>query len=112
MSKREKTRATIFGLHDAGKTAIEIAATLECSRSTVYRALTKMAAGEGVRHAVRPQKRPVLTPRVVAGLRRRIRAAPTKSLRQVAAESCRNRETVRRVVIESDWRSLRRVKFP
>ena len=112
MSKREKVRAAICCLHDAGKTAMDIAATLGCGRSTVYRTINKIKVGEGIKHAVRPKKRPVLTPRVAAGLRRRIRAAPTKSLRQVAAESGRARETVRRVVIESGWRSLRRIKIP
>ena len=112
MSKREQVRAAICGLNAAGKTAMEIAATLKCGRATVYRALKKESKGEGVRHAVRPRKRPVLTPRVAAGLRRRIRAAPTKSLRRVAAESGQNRETVRRLVLESGWRSLRRVKVP
>ena len=39
-----------------------------------------------------------LTPRVAAGLKRRIKAAPTKSLRRVAAEAGQNRELVRRLV--------------
>ena len=53
-----------------------------------------------------------MTPRVAASLRRRIKCAPTKSLRQVAAEAGQNREVVRRLVKLSSWRSLRRTKVP
>ena len=49
---------------------------------------------------------------MAAGLRRRIPVAPTKSLRQVAAESGHGRETVRKFVLDSGWRSLRRKKVP
>ena len=53
-----------------------------------------------------------MTPTVVAGLRRRIKAAPTKSFRKAAKEAAVPRELVRTVVRESGWRSLRKVKIP
>ena len=53
-----------------------------------------------------------MTPRVVGGLKKRIKAAPTKSLRRVAKEANISRESVRRVVRGAGWRSLRKVKVP
>ena len=53
-----------------------------------------------------------MTPRVTAAIRRRIKAAPTKSLCRVAREAGLKRESVRQVVIQSGWKSLRRTKVP
>ena len=53
-----------------------------------------------------------MTPRVRAAIRRRVKAAPTKSLRKISRESGVGRESVRKVVVEAGWKSLRRVKVP
>ena len=60
----------------------------------------------------RKRKRTTLTPRVVAGLRCKIKAAPTKSLRRVAREANIPRQLVRQTVHDSGWRSLRKVEIP
>ena len=69
-------------------------------------------AGKSAQATPRKRTRTTLTPTVVAGLRRRIKAAPTKRLRKVAKKSSVPRESVRQVVKESSWRSLRKVKIP
>ena len=58
------------------------------------------------------EKKNVMTPRIRSGVMRRIKAAPTKPLRQVAQEAGLNRESVRLVVKEEGWKSLRRTKVP
>ena len=112
MASRSETRAAISALLDAGKTAKEVVAALQCGKSVVYEVKKRKAAGKGPQASPRKRKSTTLTPTVVAGLRRRIKAAPTKSLRQVSRESAVPRELVRKVVRESGWQSLRKVKIP
>ena len=60
----------------------------------------------------RKRKKTTLTLRVIEGLKKIIKSAPTKSLRRVARESQIPRELVQQVVQEAGWRSLRKVKVP
>ena len=87
-------RRAISALLDAGKTPTAIVRDLSCARSTVYKVKNLKKAGQGLDYAFTPQKKSVLTPRVRAGVKRRIKAAPTKSLRRVADEAGLNREAV------------------
>ena len=112
MTSRSDTRAAISALLDAGKTAKEVVAALQCGKSVVYEVKKRKEAGKGPQPSPHKRKSTTLTPTVVAGLRRRIKAAPTKSLRKVAKEAAVLRELVRQVVRESGWRSLRKVKIP
>ena len=86
MSDRMATRHAICALADAGKSNKEIVGTLNVAKTTVIQTLKKQAAG-GLDHDTSSRKKTVLTPRVAAGLKRRIKAAPTKSLRRVAKEA-------------------------
>ena len=86
MSDRMATRHAICALSNAGKSNKEIVRILKVAKTTVIRILKKQAAG-GLDHDTSGRKKTVLTPRVAAGLRRRIKAAPTKSLRRVAKEA-------------------------
>ena len=108
MSSRMEVRAAICGLAQAGMSPSKIAATLKIARTTVYRTLNKKSAGKSLQYDSTSRKKTKLTPRVAASLRRMIKPAPTKSLRQVAVESGQNRELVRRLVQLSGWQSLRR----
>ena len=112
MSDRIETRAAISALLRAGKTVKAIVDDVGCSRALVYKVKNRVSAGKSPQVSPRKRNRPTLTPRVVAGLRRRIQCAPTKSLRRVAKEAVVPRELVRQVVKESGWRSLRKVKIP
>ena len=112
MSKRLDTRAAICALFDAGNSVTAIAKALKTSRPTIYRTLNKRASTGTIQHAAGPRKKAVLTPRVAAGLRRRIKAAPTKSLTRVAEEAGLGPRTVQRFVVDQGWRSLRRKKVP
>ena len=102
MSNRTEVRAAICGLAAADMKPGKIAETLKVARSTVHRVLKKKKKGKSLEYNMSTRKKK-LTPTVAAGLRRRIKAAPTKSLRQVAAESGQNRELVRRLVMISGW---------
>ena len=112
MSTRKETREAILALLDAQKTPTEITKTLQCSRPLVYKVKKSKAGGKNMDHAFAARKKTVLTPITRAAIRRRIRSAPTKSLRRVAKESGINREAVRTVMKQEGWRSLRRVKVP
>ena len=112
MPTRKETREAISALLDAQKTPTEIANTLQCSRPLVYKVKKLKAGGKNMSHAFSARKKTVLTPITRAAIRRRIRSAPTKSLRRVAKESGINREAVRTVMVQEGWRSLRRVKVP
>ena len=79
--------------------------------STVQRTLRKKSAGKSVEYDSTSRKKTKLKPRVAASLRR-IKCAPTKSLRQVATEAGQNRELVRRLEQISGMQSLRRTKIP
>ena len=117
MSKRILGRQAILALLRAGKTPTEVIGSLGVSRQTVYSVKKRMETtpdGQEVNLEVkyRPRARKVMTPRVQAAVRRRIRTAPTKSLRRVAKEAKVGREAVRKVVLDEGWRSRRRVKVP
>ena len=112
MSERLDTRRAISRLLDAAKTPTMISKDLCCARSLVYKVKKLKEAGLDLEHAAPPRKKRVLTPRIRAGLKRRIRSAPNKPLRRVAEEAGVNRETVRKVVVEEGWKSRRRVKVP
>ena len=112
MSDRLSIRAAISALLDAARTPTAIAKELGCSRKLVYTVKKLKKNGKGLERAVQQRKSPVLTPRVQAGVKKRIRAAPTKSLRRVAREAGLHPEIVRKVVKNSGWKSLRRVKVP
>ena len=102
MSKRTDVRAAISALLDAGESPTEISKTLKVSRPTIYRIKNiKEKGGDPISAKIPARKRPVLTSRVLGGLRKRIRSAPTKSLRRVAGEAGVNRETVRKMVRNS-----------
>ena len=75
-------------LSDAGSSNNDIIRTLKIAKTTVIRTLKKrIGGGTGLEHDTTSRQRTVLTPRVSAGLLRRIKAAPTKSLRRVAKEA-------------------------
>ena len=113
MSKSLATRQAISALLDVGKTPTVIAADLGCSRVTVYRVkkLKKLLGGD-LGHAFGPRVKTVMTPRLRAMVKRRIRAAPTKPIAAVARESGVSRQLVSKLVKESGWKSLRRTKVP
>ena len=90
----------------------EIIADGQYGLTVVYNIKKQVAAGKPPKASPRKRRRTTLTPTVVAGLRRHIKATPTKSLRQVAKELSVPRKLVRQVVRESGWRSLRKVKIP
>ena len=112
MSSWSDTRTAITALVRAGKSINEIIRDLCTSRSTVLRIKSQLAAGKDPQPSPQKRARPTLTPRVTAGLRRRIKVAPTKSLRRVPNEVSVPQELVRQVVQESGWKSLRKVKVP
>ena len=113
MSDRIKIRHAICALSDAGSSNNEIVRSLKVAKTTVIRTLKKRNAGL-LEHDVsgRKKTRTVLTPRVSAGLRRRIKAAPTKPLTRVAKEAGVKPGVVYKLVREEGWRSLRRKKVP
>ena len=112
MSTQMEVRAAICGLSGAGMGHPKIAATLKIAQSTVQRTLKKKSADKSLEYDLTSRKKTKMTPRVAAGLSRRIKCAPTKSLRQVAAEAGQNSELVRCLVKLSGWRLLRRTKVP
>ena len=75
--------------------------------------MKKKAAGR-LDHNTTGRKKTVLSPRVATGLWRRIKAAPTKSLRlrRVAKEAGLKPGVVWKLVREEGWHSLRRKKVP
>ena len=117
MSKRLLNRQAISALICAGKSTTEVAADLRVTRTTVYQVKKQMESADldqepilGVKFGARSQ--PVANPRTRAAVKRRILAAPTKSLRQVAQAAGLHRETVRKVVRQEGWRSRRCIKVP
>ena len=112
MPNWKEKRIALAALLNAGKSINVTAADLGVSRFLVLKVKKRLAAGKDVQASPRKVNRPVLRPRVVGGLKKRIKAAPTKSLRRVAKEANVSRESVRRVVKEAGWRSLRKVKVP
>ena len=108
-----KIRHAICALSDAGSSNNDIVRTLKVAKTTVIRTLKKRnGGGSGLQHDVSGRQRTVLTPRVSAGLRRRIKAAPTKPLTRVAKEAGLKPGVVYKLVREEGWRSLRRKKVP
>ena len=113
MSDRVDNRAAISALLDAGEAPVAMAKTLGVSRSTVYLVKNKKKAGKDpTKEAPKGRASPVVTPRVLGGLKKRIRAAPKKFLRRVAAEAGVNRESVRKVVVNAGWKSRRWKRVP
>ena len=98
------TRHAICALAAAEKSNNNIVRTLKVAKTTVIRTLKKQAAG-GLDHDTSSRKKTVLTPRVAAGLKRRIKSAPTKSLRRVAKEAGLKPGVVWKLVREEGWRS-------
>ena len=112
MSDRKNVRTAIAALVRVGKSNREISTDLECSKTLVLKVKRRLSVGKGPQVSPRKRKKTTLTLGVVGGLKKRIKAAPTKSLRRVARESKVPRELVRQVVRDADWRSLRTVKVP
>ena len=109
MASWSDKRIAVSALISVGKSTNVIVADLGVSRSLVFKTKRCLAAGKDLQPSPRKAKKPVLTSRVVGGLKKRIKAAPTKSLLRVAKEANVSRESVRRVVREAGWRSLRKV---
>ena len=84
----------------------------QVSQLLVLKVKRRLAAGKDLQASPRKAKKPILTPRVVGGLKKRIKVAPMKFLRRVAKEANISRESVLRVVRGAGWRSLRKVKVP
>ena len=74
---KEKRRIAISALIGAGKSINVIVSDLEVSCSTVLRVKRRLAAGKGAQASPRKKSTPKFTSRVVGGLKKRIRAAPT-----------------------------------
>ena len=106
------TRHAICALSDAGRSNNDIVRIFKVAKTTVIRTLKKKAAGNGLDHNTSGRKKTVLTPRVAAGLRRRIKSTPTKSLRRVAKEAGLKPGVVWKLVREKGLRSLRRKQVP
>ena len=102
----------IAALLQVGKTPTVITKEVSCSRFLVYKVKNLQKAGKDLGYAYTPRVKTVLTPTVRAGIKRPIKAAPTKPLRRVAREAGVHREAVWRVIKDEGWRSLRRVKVP
>ena len=84
MSDRMATRHAICALSAAGRSNNDIVRTLKVAKTTVIQTLKK----------------------------RRIKSAPTKSLRRVAKEASLKPGVVWKLVRDGGWRSLRRKKVP
>ena len=112
MSERKNVRTAIAALVRAGKSTREINTDLECSKTFVLRVKRRLASGKSPQVSPRKRKKTTLTPRAMGGLKKQIKAAPTKSLRRVAKEANVPRELVWQVVRDTWWRSLRKVKVP
>ena len=105
MNSWSEKRIAVSALIDTGKLTNTIAADLGVGRSLVLKVKRRLAAGKDLQASSRKAKKLILTPKVVGGLKKRIKAAPTKSLRRVAKEANISRESVRRVVRGAGWRS-------
>ena len=106
-------REAIAVLFRAGTTPKNIADQLGVGIATIYRLKKRLDCGSGV-HPPRKNYpgQTVLTPQVVASIKKRIRAAPNKSMTKVAVEQGVSRKSVYRVVKMTGGRSLRRKKVP
>ena len=112
MPGRIKTRHAISALLDAGKRSADIVWDLGYGRTLVHKIKALKVQGKDISSFKRKRKNTIMTPRVTAAVRKRIKAASTKSLRRVAREAGLKRESVRKVVIQSGWKSLRRTNVP
>ena len=112
MSETANVRTTIANLLSAGNSVPSIVGYLTTNRATVYHIKTRLDAGKYPQLSPQKCRKTTLTPSVVAGLCRRIKAARTKSLKRVAQELGVAQELVPQVIKESGWRSLTKVKVP
>ena len=112
MSNAKDIRVAVTAMLQADRPIRTIMEDLKISRSTVMRVKRRVLDGKDPKGSPRKRRASVLTPRVVGGFKKRIKAAPTKSLRRVAKEANVSRESVRRVVRGAGWKSLRKVKVP
>ena len=70
MNTWSEKRIAVSALIDAGKPTNTIAADLGVSRSLVLKVKRQLAAGKDLQASPRKAKKPVLTPRVVGGLKK------------------------------------------
>ena len=94
MSSRSETQTAIAGMVHAGQSISAIVSTLGTSRSTILRVKKRLAAGKDPQASPPKRKAPILSSRVVGGLKKHIKAAPTKSLRRIAKEAGVTRESI------------------
>ena len=76
MSDRKNVRTAISELVRAGKSINAIINDLGTSRSTVLRVKRWLAVGKGPQVSPRKRTRTTLTPRVIGGLKKRIKSGP------------------------------------
>ena len=62
MSSRSETRSAISALLDAGKTAKEVVAALQCGKSVVYEVKKRKTAGKGPQASPRKRTRTTAPP--------------------------------------------------
>ena len=72
MSKRTDVRAAISAHLNAGESPTETSKTLKVSRPTIYRIKNIKKGGNPILAKIPARKRPVLTSRILGGLRKRI----------------------------------------
>ena len=105
--------AAIYGLLRADWGMSAIAKELKVCRTSVYKAKKAMAASE--KQTPPPRKgrpRTSTRPAAAAAILRKVRAAPTKPLREIARDLKTNHTAVNVVVKEAGFRSLRKRKIP
>ena len=86
---------------------------LNVGLTLIYKVKKLIIAGSDLAHLHQSGRlRTVCEPRAAAGLLRRVKAAPNKSLRKVADEAGTSHTTVQRVVKKAGGKSLRLLKGP
>ena len=80
MNTWSEKRIAVSALIDAGKSTNVIVADLGVSRSLVLKVKQRLAAGKDLQAWPRKAKRPILTPRVVGGLKKESRRRRQRAL--------------------------------
>ena len=85
MPGRIKTRHAISALLDTGKRPADIVRDLGYGRTLVHKIKALKVQGKAISSFKRKRKNTIMTPRITAAVRKRIKAASTKSLHRVAS---------------------------
>ena len=111
--EHDEKRVAIATLLRAGSSIAEVKEVLNVSRVTIWKVKKLMIAEKDIltsKSSGRP--RTARTARTVMKVKRRIKKDPNRSLRSIACEIGVSPRTVRRIVKEEGWRSLKKQKIP